>query len=98
MLNQRGKNVGYGEDPDDIRYARGTECVGISAAIEIFVMVPHGIENFRGDARRILQYVASRGGMGLDQRALALVQSPGLVEHGERDLCLADVVEHRGGV
>ena len=82
------QNVGYGQDPDDIRYARCTERVGISAAIEIFVMVPHGIENFRGNSRRILQYFVSRGGMGLEQRALARIQPPRLVEHGERDFTL----------
>src|SRR5882762_8123484 len=36
--------------------------------------------------------------MGFDQRALAVVEAAGLVENGEWNFGLADVVEHRGRI
>src|SRR4051794_29070009 len=36
--------------------------------------------------------------MGFDQRAFPLVEAPGLIENGERNFGLADVMEHRGRI
>ena len=62
------------------------------------MVMTDGIEDFGGNARRSLQHFIARRRMGLDQRALPVVEAPGLVENRERDSCLADVVKHCGGI
>src|SRR6202022_2015046 len=95
---QRGEDVGNGQHPDDVLDAFGAKGVWISASIEKFVMMSDGIENFRGDTRISFQHLISRRGMGLDQGALLGIEASRLVEHGERNLCLPDVVKHRGRI
>src|ERR1700737_4293704 len=94
-LDQRGEDVGNGQYSYDIRYALGTKPVGIAAAVQVLVMMADGIENFRGNACGPLQYFIPRCRMGFDQRAFPVVKAPGLVQNGERNSCLPDVVKHR---
>jgi hypothetical protein len=47
MFDQRREDVGDGQDANDVGNALGAETVRVSAAVEIFVMMQDGIENFR---------------------------------------------------
>ena len=44
MLDQGSEDVGDGQDTNDIGDAFGTERVGISAAIKVFMVMTDGIE------------------------------------------------------
>ena len=47
MLDQGGENIRYRQDPNEVRDAAAGEPVRIAGAVEVFVVVPDGIENFR---------------------------------------------------
>src|ERR1700730_8304801 len=50
MLDQCREDIGNSQYPNNVGYAGGTKRIGISAAIEKFVMMADGIEDLRGDA------------------------------------------------
>src|SRR5258708_12192421 len=50
MLDQCRKNIGNGQYPNDVGDARGTKPIGISAAIEKFVMMADRIKDLRANA------------------------------------------------
>jgi len=94
IFDQGRENVRNGQDTNQVRDIVGQQPIGIAAAIEIFMVVPHGIENFRRDPRIILQGFKARGGVGFDQRPFVRLQASGLVQDRQRNFRLADVVEH----
>src|SRR4051812_15668036 len=94
LLDQGRENVGNRQHSDEVRYTGRTEPVGISASIEIFVMMPYRIKDFRGNSSVAFQYIISSRGMGFDQRTFLGIQMPRLIQDRERNLRLADVVKH----
>src|ERR1700738_2449385 len=65
-LDQGCKDIGNGQYSNDVGYAGGTECVGISTSIEIFVMMPDCIKHLRGNTGIPLQHFVAGRGMGFD--------------------------------
>src|SRR4051812_26356516 len=61
-------------------------------------MVAYGIEHFPGNRRMVFQCVVAGRRMGFDECALLDLEPAWLVENGEWNFGLADVVKHRGHV
>src|SRR5262249_10478383 len=91
-------DVGNGQNSNDIGNAFCTKRVGISAAVEEFMVMPDGIEDLRRYGAISLQRFEPRDRMGLNEGALAVVELSGLVEDPDRNDCLPDVVKHGGRV
>jgi hypothetical protein len=47
LLDEGREDISDGQEPNDIGDALGAQRIRIAASVEKFVMMPHGIENFR---------------------------------------------------
>ena len=50
ILDQCRKNIRNGQDPHNVGYSGGAKSIGISASVEIFMMVPDSVQYLGGDA------------------------------------------------
>jgi hypothetical protein len=89
VLDQRCKNIGDGQYPNDVGYTGGTKCVGVSASIEIFVVVPDCIKNLQGNTVIPPQHFIPGGGMSFDQRTFPGIEAPNLIKDRERKIGVA---------
>ena len=74
----------------------GMKAVRITGAIEIFVMMNHHIEHLARQRRYGSQSVKAELRMLFHYGHLAIVETAGLFENGERNSRLTDVVKHTG--
>jgi hypothetical protein len=94
ILDQRRKNIGNGQDPDYVGYVGGAESIGISASVEILMMMPDGVQYLGGDAAGAFQRIVPRCRMSFDDSSLVVIKAARLVENSERNFRFSDVVKH----
>ena len=88
------KNIRDGQDPHNVANIGGAKSIGVSAAVEIFMMVPDSVQYLGGDAAGRLQRIVAGCRMSFDDSSLPVVKAPGLVENSERNFCFSNVVKH----
>src|SRR5712671_3131931 len=94
ILDQCRKNIRNGQDPDNVGYVGGAKSIGISASVEILMMVPDSVQYLGGDAAGPFQRVVPGCRMSFDDSSLAVIKATRLVENSERNFRFSDVVKH----
>src|SRR5258707_835229 len=94
IFDQCRKNIRNGQDPDNVGYICGAESIGISASVEILMMVPDSVQHLGGDAAGPFQRVVPGCRMSFDDSSLAVIKATRLVENSERNFRFSDVVKH----
>ena len=97
LLDQRGVDIDDRRQAHDVADLVAVQAVGISGAVEEFVMVQHHVEHLRPGNRLAPPARRSRGADACGSRCHFLArQRARLVEDRDRDERLADIVQQRG--